>query len=139
MQQIKRLGPLDQLMKLIPGMGGMMKDMPPIDEKQIARVEAIIRSMTKHERRDPNILNGSRRKRIALGSGTTVQEVNRLITQYDQMRQMMRGLTSGKFPGMPTALPGRMAPAAISSKNKKAAKKGKGGGGGNRFRMPFGR
>ncbi len=140
MQQIRRLGPLDQLLKLVPGMGGMMKDLPPIDEKQLGRVEAIIRSMTKQERRTPDILNGPRRKRIALGSGTTVQEVNKLVQQYDQMRQMMKGLAGGKFPRMPSGggVPGRMPPAALASMTKKQ-KKGKGGGGNNRFRMPFGR
>jgi len=138
MQQIKRLGPLDQILKMLPGMGAAMKDMPAIDPKQLAHVEAIIQSMTRQERRNPDLLNGSRRKRIAVGSGTTVQEVNKLVSQYEQMRQMMRGLASGKMPGMPGmggGGPGRLAPAALASKKKK----GKGGGGNNRFRLPFGR
>lgn len=131
-QQMRRLGPLDQILKMIPGMGGnaALKNVD-IDEKQIAHIEAIIRSMTREERRDPTVLNGSRRKRIALGSGRTVQEVNRLLNQYEQMRQMMRGLAAGKMPGM-----GPMASAGQGRGKKN--KKGKGGGG-NRFGLPFGR
>ena len=131
MEQIKRLGPIDQLMKMIPGMGNKIQE-ADIDEKRLVRFEAIVRSMTKHERRDPSILNGSRRKRIALGSGTSVQEVNKVLSQFEQMRQMMRGMVSGKLPGMPpmaTAGAGRGKAAKKSKKNK---------GGGNRFRL-FGR
>ena len=81
---------------MMPGMGKMkgMKDMK-VDEKQMARVEAIVKSMTKEEKRKPEILMHSRRKRIAAGSGTSVQEVNRLIKQFDDMRKMMK-----QFSGM---------------------------------------
>lgn len=106
MQQVKKMGPLDQLMGMIPGMGKVknMKDMQ-IDDKAFDHVVAIINSMTKEERRRPEIINGSRRKRIAKGSGTSVQEVNRLLKQFDQTRAMIKRLTSmqksgkmGKFP-----------------------------------------
>lgn len=106
MQQVKKMGPLDQLMGMIPGMGKVknMKDMQ-IDDKAFDHVVAIINSMTKEERRRPEIINGSRRKRIAKGSGTSVQEVNRLLKQFDQTRAMIKKLTSmqksgkmGKFP-----------------------------------------
>ncbi len=131
MEQMKRLGPLDQILKMIPGLGNKLQDIDlDQNQKQLAHFEAIVRSMTKQERRDPALLNGSRRRRIALGSGTTVQEVNKVLNQFDQMRQMMRGMASGKMPGMapmPGHGPGK------SKKNKK------GKGGGNRFRMPFGR
>ncbi len=94
--QMKKMGPLDQVLGMIPGFGGAAKAMEglEIDEKQLGRVEAIIQSMTVEERRNPEILNGSRRRRIARGSGTSVQEVNRLIKQFDQMRGMMRQLTA---------------------------------------------
>ena len=130
-QQMRRLGPLDQILGMIPGLGGggALKNLD-IDEKQIAHTEAIIRSMTLQERRDPSILNGSRRKRIAVGSGTTVQDVNRLLNQYEQMRKMMRGLAAGEMPGM--ASPGH----GQGHGHGKKHKKGRGGG---RFHLPFGR
>jgi len=91
MQQMKNMGPLDQLMGMIPGAGKMkgMKDMQ-VSEKDMAHVEAIIRSMTPEERRRPHIINGSRRKRIAAGSGTAISDVNRLIKQFEQMQKMMK-------------------------------------------------
>jgi signal recognition particle subunit SRP54 len=91
LQQVKNLGPLDQILGMLPGMGNMkkLKDVE-IDEKQLKFTEAIIRAMTKKERRDPAILNGSRRKRIAAGSGTRVQDVNRLLKQFDEAKKMMK-------------------------------------------------
>lgn len=89
LQQVKKLGPLQEIIKMLP-MGGKKIDTSAIDDRQMMRVEAIILSMTPAERNDPKILNASRRKRIALGSGTQVSDVNRLIKQYDQMKQMMR-------------------------------------------------
>lgn len=91
LQQVKKLGPLDQILGMLPGMGNLkkLKDVE-IDENQLKFTEAIIRSMTKKERRDPSILNGSRRKRIALGSGTRVQDVNRLLKQFDEAKKMMK-------------------------------------------------
>lgn len=99
MEQMKKLGPLDQILDMLPGMGQMkgMKDMR-VNEKQMARTEAIVKSMTKQEKGNPELLNLSRRKRIAAGSGTTLQEVNRFIKQFDDMRKMMKQLmgSSGK-------------------------------------------
>ena len=102
MEQVRKLGPLDQLMDMMPGMG-KMKDMKnlKVDEKQIDRVEAIVKSMTKDEKRKPEILNHSRRKRIAAGSGTTVTEVNRLIKQFDDMKKMMKQFSSMMGPKGP--------------------------------------
>ena len=92
MQQIKKLGSLDTILGMIPGMGGISQKLKEanVDEKEFARVEAIIRSMTPKERRDPSILNASRRKRIAAGSGTTVQDVNRLLKHFDDSRKLMK-------------------------------------------------
>ncbi|GGD68606.1 signal recognition particle protein [Paenibacillus nasutitermitis] len=102
MDQVRKLGPLDQLMDMMPGMGKMkeMKNLK-VDEKQINRVEAIVKSMTKDEKRKPEILNHSRRKRIATGSGTTVADVNRLIKQFDDMRKMMKQFSSMMGPKGP--------------------------------------
>ncbi|MDR2007057.1 MAG: signal recognition particle protein [Acidaminococcales bacterium] len=91
MQQIKKLGSLKSLLGMIPGVSGKLKDME-VDEKEIAHIEAIIQSMTRKERRDPNIVNGSRRKRIALGSGTKVQDVNRLLKKFAESRKLMKQL-----------------------------------------------
>ena len=88
LQQIKKMGGLGGLMKLIPGAGQIKED--DIDEKQLVKIEAIIQSMTKREKRNPDVLNASRRKRIAAGSGTTVQDVNRLMKQFEEMRAMMK-------------------------------------------------
>jgi signal recognition particle subunit SRP54 len=88
LQQLKSMGPLGDLMGMIPGMKGI-KDVD-IDEKRLTRIEAIINSMTLVERHKPQILNGSRRKRIAKGSGTRVQDVNQLIKQFQSMRKMMK-------------------------------------------------
>ena len=101
--QIKKMGSLESLLGMIPGMKpGAMKD-AQIDERAIARTEAIIKSMTPAERRNPDILNGSRKKRIAAGSGTSVEQVNRLLKQFDQTKKMMKQLASGKMGkrGMP--------------------------------------
>lgn len=91
MQQVKSMGPLEDLLGMIPGMGKQMKAMKgEINEKEIGHVEAIIKSMTMEERRNPAILNGSRKKRIARGSGTKVQEVNRLLKQFEDSRKLMK-------------------------------------------------
>jgi signal recognition particle subunit SRP54 len=96
LQQIKRMGPLTQLLDMIPGMGRMTKDLSSDDtDKQMRRIEAIISSMTREERLDPKVLNGSRRRRVARGSGTTVQEVNDLLNQFRQMQRMMKQLGAG--------------------------------------------
>ncbi|WCN39064.1 signal recognition particle protein [Aneurinibacillus uraniidurans] len=94
MAQVRKMGPLDELLNMMPGMNKMkgLKDVK-IDDGAIGRVEAIIRSMTIAEKQQPEIINSSRRKRIAKGSGTTIQEVNRLIKQFDDMRKMMKQFT----------------------------------------------
>jgi signal recognition particle subunit SRP54 len=111
LQAIKKMGPLEQIIGMIPGMGNIkqLAQQKP-DDKQIARIEAMINSMTPAERRRSDIINGSRRKRIARGSGTSVEEVNRLLKQFVQMRKMLKvmgGMTSGK--------PDRKAMARLSS------------------------
>lgn len=91
LQQVRKMGPLDQVLSMIPGLGGQRQLQGlELDERQVKRQEAIIQSMTAEERRDPDIINGSRKRRIARGSGSSVQDVNRLITQYQQMRAMVR-------------------------------------------------
>ncbi|MDR2862639.1 MAG: signal recognition particle protein Srp54, partial [Puniceicoccales bacterium] len=94
LQQIKKMGPLGGMMKMIPGMGGF--NVGEKEERMMKRTEAIIQSMTPHERQKPEILNGSRRSRIAKGSGAQVSEVNALMKQFEQMRKMMKMLKGGK-------------------------------------------
>ena len=108
MNQVRKLGPLQNIIGMLPGMGQIKDQLKDLDlnSKEVRRIEAIIKSMTAAERQDPNILNGSRRKRIAMGSGTQVQDVNRLLKQFEEARKMMKrlqGLRGGKggFPGMP--------------------------------------
>lgn len=96
-QQIKKMGNLKELASMIPGVGKAIKDLD-IDDNAFKGIEAIIRSMTKQERANPEIINGSRRQRIAKGSGTSIQEVNRLLKQFDQTRKMMKAVTSVKNP-----------------------------------------
>ncbi|ASS75689.1 signal recognition particle protein [Tumebacillus algifaecis] len=114
LQQVKQLGPLDQLLGMMPGMNKAMKGLQNanVDDKQIGRVEAIIRSMTPIERIEPKVIDSSRRKRIATGSGTSVQDVNRLLKQFEEMQKMMK-----QFSGM--------------AKKMKKGKKGKG------LKLPF--
>jgi len=95
MQQMKKMGPLKDILGMMPGVNQSQLSGVDIDEKSLTHVEAIIQSMTKHERRDPTILNGSRKRRIASGSGRTIQEVNRLLKQFDEMRKMMKGFAGG--------------------------------------------
>jgi signal recognition particle subunit SRP54 len=97
LKQIRGMGPLGNLMKMIPGMGKAMQGMGQIDERDLDRIEAIILSMTPAERANPDIINGSRRKRIAQGSGTTVQAVNRLVKQFGQMKKLTKQMSSGKM------------------------------------------
>jgi signal recognition particle subunit SRP54 len=107
LQQVKKMGPIGDLLKMIPGMGALAKQMPegPQAEAEMRRIEAIISSMTKAERADPSLINGSRRRRIAAGSGTTVSDVNQLIKQFGEMQKLMKqmgGLAkSGRLPRMP--------------------------------------
>lgn len=96
-KQIKKLGPLENLLKLIPGARKMGLNNVNIDPKQMARIEAIISSMTIKERKNPDIIKASRKQRIANGSGTTVQDVNKLLNQFEQMQKMMKMMKSGNF------------------------------------------
>ena len=91
MQQVRSMGPLEDLLGMIPGLGKQFKGAKPdFDEKEIIHIEAIIKSMTPDERRNPSLINGSRKKRIARGSGTKVQEVNRLLKQFEESRKLMK-------------------------------------------------
>ncbi len=111
LQQVKRMGPLGDLLKMIPGLGGIAKQLPegPEAEQQMRKIEAIISSMTKAERADPALINGSRRRRIAAGSGTTVSDVNQLTKQFAEMRKLMKQMgslaKSGRLPRLP-GMPG---------------------------------
>jgi len=101
MQQLKKMGPIGGLLELIPGMGGAAKQaQEAVDRGDLTRVEAIIQSMTLEERRDPDMLTASRRRRIARGSGTTLQDVNRLVKQFGEMRKLMKQFGSGGKRGM---------------------------------------
>ncbi len=106
LQQIKKMGPLDQLLGMVPGLGKQLKNVQ-VDDKAFVKVEAIINSMTPDERRKPEIINGSRRRRIAAGSGTRVQDINQLLRQFSEMKKMMKrmkkmktkpGIRPGAFP-----------------------------------------
>ena len=97
MKQMKKLGPLENLIKMIPGAKKMGLTDVKIDPKQMARIEAIVLSMTPKERRNPDIIKASRKTRIASGSGTSVQEVNKLLQQFDQMKKMMKMVTNGNM------------------------------------------
>jgi signal recognition particle subunit SRP54 len=102
-QQIKKMGNVKDLMGMIPGMGKAIKNMD-IDDNSFKGVEAIILSMTPQERETPDLLNGSRKKRIALGSGCDIQEVNKLVKQFDDTRKMMKMVNSGKAKSLMSAL-----------------------------------
>ena len=93
LQQVQQMGSLSQILEMIPGMGGKQLKNLDIDDKELVYVKAIIQSMTREERQNPSIINGSRRKRIAAGSGTSVQQVNKLLKQFEQTRKMMKQFT----------------------------------------------
>jgi len=107
LQQLKKMGPLGDLLKMIPGMGGLAKQLPegPEAEAELKRIEAIISSMTKAERAEPTLINGSRRKRIAAGSGTKVSDVNQLLKQFAEMQKVMKQMGAlakgGRLPKIP--------------------------------------
>jgi signal recognition particle subunit SRP54 len=100
LQAVKKMGPLDEMLKMLPGANKIKGlDNVKVDEKQMGRIEAIIYSMTPAEKTHPEIMNAGRKKRIAKGSGTSVQEVNRLLKQFEDMKKMMKqmtGMTQGK-------------------------------------------
>ena len=105
LQQIKKMGSIEQILSMIPGMGRLKlpKDLQG-SEKEMVKIEAIINSMTQEERKRPEILNGSRRLRIAKGSGTTVQDVNQLLKQYLQTKKMLRQFKRGGMRGLAKGL-----------------------------------
>ncbi|HEY3543847.1 MAG TPA: signal recognition particle protein [Gaiellaceae bacterium] len=126
-KMLRRMGPVQGVLKLIPGLGKQLEGLDQVDEKQLARVEAIILSMTPHERRVPHVIDGSRRKRIASGSGTSVEQVNQLIEGRKQMAKMMKMMGSGKMPALPgTTMPGaKPKPSATRKSGSKRKKKKK--------------
>jgi signal recognition particle subunit SRP54 len=108
MQQIKKLGPIGKLMEMIPGMNQAMKDVDMSNaEQDMQRIEAVIQSMTSYERRNPKIIKASRKRRIATGSGTTVQDVNSLLRQFREMQTMMKQLRKGRGKGLASLLGGK--------------------------------
>jgi signal recognition particle subunit SRP54 len=109
MKQVRRMGPIGGLIGMLPGFGQLKQlKNAKIDERELDRIEAIVTSMTPAERRNPKLIDGSRRKRIAAGSGTTVQAVNQLVKQFGQMQKMMRALQQGKMPSMEQLMRGGM-------------------------------
>jgi signal recognition particle subunit SRP54 len=100
-KMLRRMGPLQGVLKMIPGLGKQLEGMDDVDEKQLGRVEAVILSMTPQERRLPHVIDGSRRKRIAAGSGTSVEQVNQLLQARKAMAQMMKQMGKGKMPALP--------------------------------------
>ena len=116
-KMLRRMGPLQGVIKMIPGIGKQLEGLDDVNEKELARVEAIILSMTPQERRVPHVIDGSRRKRIAAGSGTTVTQVNQLIEARRQMAKMMKAMGSGKMPQI--AAPGAPRPRKSATKRRK--------------------
>jgi len=108
LKQVKKLGGIEQILGMIPGLGRMKAPDAEVSEKELTKVDAIISSMTPKERSDYTLINGSRRARIAKGSGTQVQDVNRLLKQFAEMRKMMKSMTSGKMGKVGKMLGGRM-------------------------------
>ncbi len=106
LKQIRKMGPLTSLLGMIPGFAGQQLKGLKVDEREMDRIEAIILSMTPLERRRPELIKGSRRLRIAKGSGVSVQQVNQLVKQFAQMRKMMKSLGSGKMPDMQQLMKG---------------------------------
>jgi signal recognition particle subunit SRP54 len=106
LQQVRKMGPLTNLLKMIPGAGAQLGQLQ-VDEKELDRLQAIIQSMTLEERANPTIIDGSRRRRIAHGSGTTVQAVGQLVKQFSQMKKLMRQLQKGKMPNLQQLAGGR--------------------------------
>jgi signal recognition particle subunit SRP54 len=100
---LRKMGPLKGVLSMMPGIGQQLKGID-IDESQMGRTEAIVLSMTPQERRMPHLIDGSRRKRIAAGSGTTIQQVNQLLSARKQMQKMMKQMKKGKMPGIPQEL-----------------------------------
>jgi signal recognition particle subunit SRP54 len=129
-QALKRMGPLKDVLAMLPGSGSLLKQVN-VEDRDLARVEAIIRSMTADERRNPKIIGGSRKRRIATGSGTTPTDVNRLLSQFADAQRMMKMLAGGRgMPGMPAgalgAGIGNRGPRSTGPKSVNRKKKSKG-------------
>lgn len=133
MQQFKNMGSIKKMMGMLPGAGAMKQQLENFDEAEVTRTEAIIYSMTPAERRNTKLLNGSRRLRIAKGSGVTVTEVNALVNRFEQAAKMMKGVARGKMPNipgmgpMPAGMGGMGGPGGFGGNSRKGKKK-KGGG-----------
>jgi signal recognition particle subunit SRP54 len=106
MKQVRNMGPLQSLLKMMPGVGQQLGSLQ-VDERELDRLEAIILSMTPEERANPSLIDGSRRRRIARGSGTSVQAVSHLVKQFAQMRKVMKQLARGKMPSLQGLVGGR--------------------------------
>ena len=119
-RMVRRMGPLQGVLKLVPGLGKQLQGLD-VDERQLARVEAVILSMTPRERALPHVIDGSRRQRIARGSGSDVQQVNQLLEARKQMAKMMKQMKGGKMP----SLPGLEAPGAPNGARAATARKTK--------------
>ncbi|HEY0374212.1 MAG TPA: signal recognition particle protein, partial [Amnibacterium sp.] len=124
MQQLRNMGSLKKMIGMLPGARGMREQLENFDEREIVRTEAIIQSMTPAERRNPKILNGSRRARIARGSGMTVTDVNQLVNRFEQAAKMMRTVARGGMPQVPGMGP---IPGAVHGRSKVQQKKKQGG------------
>jgi len=122
-KMLRRMGPLQGVLKMIPGMGKQLEGLDDVDERQLARVEGIVLSMTPQERRIPHVIDGSRRKRIAAGSGTSVEQVNSLLEARKQMAKMMKQLGKGKMPALPGAPQGQNGTTRSATKKKKSKRK----------------
>jgi signal recognition particle subunit SRP54 len=133
MQQLRKMGSMKSLLAMMPGAQQMKAQLENFDEREIDRTEAIIRSMTPKERREPKVLNGSRRLRIANGAGTTVTEVNSLVNRFEQAAKMMKTVAKGGMPQVPGMMPGmpNAGGGFIGGKSKKKDKGKKGSKSGN--------
>ena len=124
-KMLRRMGPLQGVLKLIPGLGKQLEGLDDVDERQLARVEAIVLSMTPVERSRPSVIDGSRRQRIARGSGTNVEDVNRLLLARKQMEKLVKGMSRGKLPDLGALAGGAPAAQQPRRKGTKSTKKKK--------------
>jgi len=124
-KMLRRMGPIQGVLKLVPGLGKQLEGIDQVDERQLGRVEAIILSMTPVERSMPSVIDGSRRQRIAGGSGTSVEEVNRLLEARKQMEKLMKGMGRGQMPDLGAMMSGQAPVAAAGQPRRKATKSNK--------------
>ncbi|HEU0256847.1 MAG TPA: signal recognition particle protein, partial [Microbacteriaceae bacterium] len=128
MQQLRNMGSIKKMIAMLPGAGAMRQQLDNFDEREIVRTEAIIQSMTHAERVNPKVLNGSRRLRVARGSGMTVTDVNQLVTRFEQAAKMMKTVAKGGVPNIPGMGP---VVGAGRASTRRAQKKHKGSRSGN--------